>query len=94
LVNMEENSTAFGNAIVSWKIAENSKQVNVVYKRMRSFVRLLDSVTTYEDFYNVLKLLRPSEKYEVVSVVLKGDIWFNLHMIEPDVYDNDSEIPV
>jgi hypothetical protein len=88
LGKMEENSTVFGNASIVWNIDEDSEQSHLIYKQMRNFLRLLDQVQTYDDLYKVLKLLRPSDKYEVVSVKLDStNILLRLFIFEQDGAD-------
>lgn len=86
---MEESSTNFGGATVTWRINQDSPKITTVYKRMRSIVKLMDQVTTYEELYNALKLLRPKDYYKIVSVSLEKDsMAFHLTIFEDEEENN------
>ncbi len=86
---LEKNSTSFGVATISWLIDPDSPKNTAVFKRMKSVVKLLDQVTTYEELYNALKLLRPKEYYKIVEVVIDGEVVFmRLSILEEEETNN------
>lgn len=61
-----------GDAVITYRLPEGSEHANKVYKKIMKIVSALSGINGFDDFYTVFKLLRPSEKYDIIEVVYKN----------------------